>query len=423
MMAQRGDEDVMDIDMVNHQAVSVTHATLLSSSFISEEESIKVVLKKLHSIAGVNRECETLPIRRYLQIAMSHLDTWSIKHILKHYPDITKSRNAENGNLPIHDIVDQYFDVKGAIEEKNVETRNFLLFSRISRVKEILQLYIEHGCENNVGGMDDTGAAGLFELNEEKIDFVTRRRRTPLQILLSKFERILIHSREFTLSSEERKYRVSLLKDAKSCVEYCIDVAKKAWVAKRCKYPFTIMNVAIEVFPLLKLETMQYILHNFDQYDNGYPLHYKDLEGRTILIKAIHEATKRKQTWGDWKPRFKAILFDNDMTKRYEQCWIRDGDGRLPIHIAIEKGLAWNNGLKELAEVDSVTLLEPDPINGLQPFAYVASMQMSPASTIKSSSQIPPNACKRTSSLQVSLIVNLILANPAVIPSVPFTKK
>lgn len=387
-----------------------------SLSLKSEEEvPIDIVLRALHSIAGVHRSCHSLPIERYLRIAMSHLDTWSIKHILNHHPSIIMTRNEENDNLPIHDIVDKYFDVKGAIEEDNSKMRNYLLKSRLSRLKEILQLYLECGIAHNVGGTSGSGAGGLFELNQEQIDFVTKRRRAPLQILLSKFELILNHCEKCTLDDVERKERASLLEDAKSCIQICIDVARNAWKARGCKDPFTIMNVAIEVFPLLKLSTMKYILHNFDQvamnHDSTnnnivktYPLHYKDLEDHTVLIKAIHQATKRKQSWGDWKSRLSVILSDDNGGKRCEQCWIRDREGRLPIHIAIERSLAWNNGLKELAETDSSTLLEPDPINGLQPFASIASK-------------------KETSPSHLSLIMNLILANPAVIPRVPFTKR
>ena len=420
-----------------------------SSSNRSNTSSISQVLRKINANS----------ISDDIHVALTSLKTcWDeIKDILEEENDneddsLTRAlffRDNLNGNLPMHDLMDIYLDVKTALDQSDLQRRHHMLQVTLHGLKEFLQLFVNEKLNNPHDSLQmdvevkenwiDVG--GLFELNKEKIDFVTYRRRTPIQILLTKYELILNYCTKYTSDSiydqekelgvvnvetkeerktftkeliEERKAVEKILITANTCIQICINAATRLWKRKGCKDPFTIMNVAVEVFPLLKVETLQYILHNFDQVTNDenkkdYPMHYKDLQGQTVLMKAIRQATSRKQIWGDWKPRFHAILYDNnndehvENRKRSDQCWIRDKDGRLPIHVAIEKGLDWNNGLKELVETDYVTLLEQDPMNGLQPFAHVASKKASPS--------------------QLNLIMDLILANPTVIQTVPFTRR
>ena len=48
---------------------------------------------------------------------------------------------------------------------------------------------------------------------------------------------------------------------------------------------------------------------------------------------------------------------------------IKDEDGRLPLHLAVERGLSLSEGLKEIIDANINGLLEPDGITGFYPFA------------------------------------------------------
>jgi hypothetical protein len=236
------------------------------------------------------------------------------------------------------------------------------------------------------------------------------------------------------------------------CVQYCVDIMNESWKAQGCKDRLSILHSAVGVFPLLKIKTMKYLLNNFDhhgtstiasttastsssihknghhdnynrntdyEYDDPHPhpLEVRDMMGRTVLMKSIYEATKRKQSWGDWKERFQILLQheeehnekciklkSNSKSKSVstlKQCWIRDDKGRLPIHVAIKNGLNWENGLKELITFDLDTLLEADPTTGLQPVFMIA--------------------CGKDKTYDLKLMMKVLLTNPAVLQNIDST--
>lgn len=378
--------------------------------------------------------------RDLLKKAMSKYQINDIQKMLQKHQSLIGKRDSQNGNLLLHDIVDDtLFNLKDEIrkinENRNQNDKNDEeLALLVKNVATIMRILVENGVRWKVGG--DNCAGGLFELNREKIDFVAYKHQTPFDMLLTKFEMILEYcmstdnnvdldleeeaqddsgSSESSIEIDENSNKDEnigeevqdvdtadenetvtplstkqiILKNITDCIQYCIDVSKQAWDAKGCDDGYTIMNTAIGVFPLLKIETLKHLYDKFHRRhhqcpssikpklnSNNVDLQYcpyafqsKDLFGRTVLIKAIHEATKRTQ-WGDWEERFQMLL-----GREYgglKQCWIRDENGRLPIHVAIERGLKWENGLKELAKIDSTALLESDPLTGLFPHAIMA---------------------------------------------------
>ena len=50
----------------------------------------------------------------------------------------------------------------------------------------------------------------------------------------------------------------------------------------------------------------------------------------------------------------------------------KDKDGRLPLHVAIDKGLYWEGGIKEIAEANYDAISEIDEVTGLYPFMLAA---------------------------------------------------
>ena len=401
--------------------------------------------------------------RHLLKKAMSNYQIHDIEQILQQHQSQIEVRDSQNMNLLLHDIVDDtLFNLKSEIGKINNSDRNHndkidkKLALLVKNVTAIMRILIENGIRRKVGG--DHCAGGLFELNREKIDFVNYKYQTPFDMLLTKFELILEYcmspdngncldlgdetqdntgnnessikvdgssSNGENTEEEEENYSTMplstkqiILISITDCIEYCIDVSKQAWGGKGCYSGYTIMNTAIGVFPLLKIDTLKYLFDYFCRHDNQfsssndskmissnvdlqycpYAFRSKDLMGRTVLIKAIYEATKRTQ-WGDWRERFQMLL-----RREYgglKQCWIRDKNGRLPIHIALENRLKWENGLKELVEVDYSLLLEPDPLTGLFPHAIVAVGK----------------------SADLNLTFNLLMMNPFVLKRYNVTKR
>ncbi len=338
-----------------------------------------------------NRNPPLSPIRRNdndeLRQVLAHLDTEDpedIPIILGFNPSLFTLRNSENQNLPLHDLFDKYFTITNEMKQNPLKL--IILVQKISFIgtffinfPDIAEIPLEAG--------------GLFELNREKIDFVNYRSRTPMDLLLIKFEEILelCHSdydgtnsaitmdidtamdagefegAKITISEEFEGAKITILDTMKQLLQRCIIVSKEAWKEKGRDNIYTIMNTAVGVFPLLKVQTLQYLIENFEMNNNSSEP-CRDLLGRSLFSNMICEATKRTQ-WGDWKERFRMIL-EMEFGKQY--CWVHDSNGQLPIHIALEKGLKWNNGLEELISADALTLSEPHPVNGLYPFEIAA---------------------------------------------------
>ena len=51
---------------------------------------------------------------------------------------------------------------------------------------------------------------------------------------------------------------------------------------------------------------------------------------------------------------------------------LRDGAGRLPLHIASEMGLLWNDGLGDIINAHYWALEEPHSVSGFYPFILAA---------------------------------------------------
>merc|ERR1712154_398429 len=51
---------------------------------------------------------------------------------------------------------------------------------------------------------------------------------------------------------------------------------------------------------------------------------------------------------------------------------VKDGNGRLPLHIGCEIGLEWDNGLKTVLDAHSLAVETADPMTGLYPFMLAA---------------------------------------------------
>ena len=62
-----------------------------------------------------------------------------------------------------------------------------------------------------------------------------------------------------------------------------------------------------------------------------------------------------------------------NVVKYFSDCMVvRDAKGRLPIHIAAESGLGWDEGMKDIAQASFTSIDCIDMVSGLMPFALAA---------------------------------------------------
>ncbi len=62
-----------------------------------------------------------------------------------------------------------------------------------------------------------------------------------------------------------------------------------------------------------------------------------------------------------------------EAVKRFPHAlFLRDANNRLPIHVALENGLKWSNGLMLIMNTNMPHLNEKDPVTGYYPFALAA---------------------------------------------------
>ena len=52
--------------------------------------------------------------------------------------------------------------------------------------------------------------------------------------------------------------------------------------------------------------------------------------------------------------------------------FLRDESNRLPIHVALQKGLQWSDGLVSIMNANISHLIEKDPVSGCHPFVLAA---------------------------------------------------
>lgn len=110
----------------------------------------------------------------------------------------------------------------------------------------------------------------------------------------------------------------------------------------------------------------------------------KDRRGRTALIKAIyldHEESERKSRYNRKTSTSEVIkMIFSAVTS--DCAKIRDGAGRLPIHIATEMGLRWNEGVGLIVFAHDKGLEEKHCVTGLYPFMMAAAGRSNDLNTI-----------------------------------------
>ena len=94
-----------------------------------------------------------------------------------------------------------------------------------------------------------------------------------------------------------------------------------------------------------------------------------DEVGRTVLSILIVKMASCE----DIKTRLFAMqILDYILEGSMNTASIKDGSGRLPLHVACEHGISWNKGLEKLVKANVTALDTYDPVTCLAPFALLA---------------------------------------------------
>ena len=90
-----------------------------------------------------------------------------------------------------------------------------------------------------------------------------------------------------------------------------------------------------------------------------------DETGRNPLQIACSDPVSNRST--DLRTKIQNLLKEDAGAAHY-----RDNHGRTAFLIALEAGIAWNEGLKELLELNPYSSTAPDPVTRLPPFLLAA---------------------------------------------------
>jgi len=198
---------------------------------------------------------------------------------------------------------------------------------------EIVELILDLGVKHDVGG--PFGAGGIYEK-----DFMCD---TPLGII--------IHEMNNPFETEASR-------NLRTC-------AATAYLVRGDTNYFPILHTALFISTPVAFERVLAIAKEFDEYLSG-----TDLYGRTALVKAIHFKKEH--------PHSKKLISTLLGWSLKSLACVRDGAGRLPLHIAAEMDLEWNNGLEDIVHANIAALGDPHSVTGLYPF-MIASLQLESA--------------------------------------------
>jgi len=201
---------------------------------------------------------------------------------------------------------------------------------------EMIRLLITEGEKYEVGGPGCVG--GLYVPNYDMV--------TPFKIALN------------MISHHDH--------DAKAweIVEICFQSTYMARIDKRIQKHVNVpmLHAAIALAPVSSLSL-------FIKRYNVNPS-AKDCYGRNALVAAIYRSTKNGRQ-SPWKKAFSMLLKDKYGGR---QCAaMKHGtEGKFLLHIAIDSGLEWNNGLEEIMKANYTALMQRDIHTGLFPFMHAA---------------------------------------------------
>lgn len=269
--------------------------------------------------------------RRLVEMSIWYGNVAAAKVFIERYPDSLKMKDKLKGQLPLH----------VACEESNEP-----------RQAELIELLLTEGIKQNVGGK--AGAGGLFEKDYKGT--------SPLMQVIH------IVNNPFTWDS--------------MMINMCVEAAFKSTSISGTgekwemdlkdgadQFHFPVLHEAMEISSPDAFYRIIEIVKEYDVILSG-----EDRRGRTALIKAIYLDAEERQRRTQYKRKTstKEIIRMIIGAGTSDCAEVRDGAGRLPLHIAAEMGLQWDEGVREIAMANKDALEERHCVTGHYPFMTAA---------------------------------------------------
>jgi len=316
------------------------------------------------------------------------------KVVLDRHPNCLSQRDSVKGQLPLH----------VACEENNESEQH---------KSKLIELLLLTGVKQNVGGM--FGAGGLYVRDNKG--------NTPLMQLLQCMnnpfawdERLLTLSIRVAFEAGQSQVMEGLLEmDERSHIDDDFDEQPD---------PYLYFPILHEAMNVSSPDVFYRIIEIVKEYD--VELAGVDRRGRTALIKAIYLDNEEQQIARNQSMSMSSMgsmSMTMMMTPKYTQktstkeiigmvvgavqsscAMIRDGAGRLPLHIATEMGLKWNEGIRDIVYANRHGLREQHCVTGLYSFMTAASVPNADLDTIYNLMRVKPKLVKVMNDITVGTV-------------------
>ena len=352
-----------------------------SDEFMEELMNMLLDAVEESNYAHHNNKENIVDGRRILELALIYGNVGASRAIVQRYPQSLQMSDNLRGQIPLHiachvgmmvedddndddgaDCDDGISIATGATGRSSIIRRK----RRKQRQAELIELLVTEGIKYNVGGF--CGAGGLYQQD----NYGT----TPLMQLIHALNNPFTwddvnhdnhhdhHGLQNDNNTDKDHSDKSIIKPKtkrrpSANLEICI---KAAWNSRGPNNQFPILHEAMNIS---SPDAFYRIIDIVKYYDNN--LSGTDQRGRTALVKAIYidQIIQRRTSKRDI---IRMIL--GGVTS--ECATLRDGAGRLPLHIAVEMGLRWNDGLRDIINAFDGALEEPHSVMGFYPFILYA---------------------------------------------------
>mmetsp|Transcript_375 Transcript_375/g.539 ORF Transcript_375/g.539 Transcript_375/m.539 type:complete len:377 (-) Transcript_375:278-1408(-) len=307
-----------------------------------------------------------------------------IRSIIRRYPEVL-SRSAQT-NVPF------------AIPIVVVCTGDNDMISQLDKIA-MIKLLAQEGIRCNVSGTEGRGGLAM-NLRENDTDeapittfhIVTGKNDVDTLRSMAEMNPPLLHPEDV-----EKFYLLHL---ASSCghleaTEFFLQLNPHALMKENndgnCPIHIAAMKGNMEVFRLL-LETGRRLNFGGEIGTGGLFVKRGSNDDRAHLTALDFLTIQSPQEWDSFAPYLRQYFAGLPLLQRavrtghtlsiwgeivslishFDCAFIRDDRNRLPIMVAAECGLKWNNGMKEIIESNFIALKEQDEETNLPPFALAA---------------------------------------------------
>ena len=290
--------------------------------------------------------------RGLLEMCIWYGNVAAAKVVIQRLPEALSRKDHIKGQLPLHI----------ACEESNNTSQS-----------ELVEILLSEGLKNDVGGK--YGAGGLFEKDYKgtsPLMQVIHMMNNPFTWDAQLFE---ICVKTAYQSSKEVFPELTLTGSTTSriggeiAVTFSVDEIE--FLKEGIEFHFPILHEAMRISSPDAFYRIIEIVKNHD-----HDLAGKDRRGRTALVKAIYLDAEGLQS--NRKNQYKRKTSTKEIISMIigavtsDCAKVRDGAGRLPINIATELGLSWEEGVGDIVFANKNGLEERHCVTGLFPFMTAA---------------------------------------------------